>query len=215
MIMAGGQTMATSAGVNLAGSDLSQSRHICAFFNSAEEHYRVLLPFIKEGIDRGEKAFHIVDPALQANHRDRLRDAAIPVDDAERSGQLEVRLWEEAYLRGGHFDQDSMLALIEQVLRNGKSQGFPLTRLVANMEWALEDRPGVHDIVEYESRLNNILPKYDDPVVCVYDLAKFDAETVMDILRTHPVALVGSTLRENPFYVAPAEFLQELQTKVS
>jgi hypothetical protein len=57
-----------------------------------------------------------------------------------------------------------MLALIEEVLAAGKTQGFPLTRLVANMEWALEDRPGVEDIVEYETRLNYILPKYDDAV---------------------------------------------------
>ena len=58
-----------------------------------------------------------------------------------------------------------MLALIQEVLETGKAQGFPLTRLVANMEWALEDRPGVNDLVEYETRLNFILPKYDDPVI--------------------------------------------------
>lgn len=173
------------------------------------------MPFIKDGFPRGEKAFHIVDPALRNEHCDRLRRAGIPVDAAMESGQLEVRLWEEAYLRGGHFDQDAMLALIEQVLRNGKSQGFPLTRLVANMEWALEDRPGVHDIVEYESRLNHILPKYDDPVICVYDLAKFDAETVMDILRTHPVAIIGGILHENPFYVPPDEFVKEIRKRPS
>ena len=207
--------MTTGAEVRLGGTDLAQSRHICAFFNTADENYRALLPFIKDGFDRGEKAFHIVDPALRADHCERLRRAAIPVDTAMESGQLEVREWEEAYLRGGHFDQNAMLTLIEQVLRNGKSQGFPLTRLVANMEWALEDRPGVHDIVEYESRLNFILPKYDDPVVCVYDLAKFDAQTVMDILRTHPVALVGGILHENPFYVPPAQFLAEIQKQSS
>jgi hypothetical protein len=30
------------------------------------------------------------------------------------------------------------------------------------MEWALKDLPGVHDILEYGTRLNSILPKYDD-----------------------------------------------------
>jgi len=58
-----------------------------------------------------------------------------------------------------------MLALIEQVLDGGKQQGFPLTRLVAHMEWALEDRPGVDDLVEYETRLNYVLPRYKDPVI--------------------------------------------------
>jgi hypothetical protein len=50
------------------------------------------------------------------------------------------------------------------VLIGGKVQGYPITRLVANMEWALEDRPGVEDLVEYETRLNYVLPKYDDAV---------------------------------------------------
>jgi MEDS: MEthanogen/methylotroph, DcmR Sensory domain len=151
--------------VRLAGSVLHRSRHVCAFFHKKDEEYQVLLPFVKEGFKQGHKAFHIVDPAHREEHLRRLSEAGIDVVEAERSGQLEVRRWEDAYLREGHFDQDAMLALIEEVLRDGKAQGFPLTRLVANMEWGLEDRPGVDDIVEYETRLNFILPKYDDAVV--------------------------------------------------
>lgn len=150
--------------VRLAGSVLDRSRHVCAFFNTKDEEYRVLLPFIKEGFEHGDKAFHIVDPRHRTEHLRRLHEANIDVSAAERTKQLEVRRWEDAYLRDGRFDQKRMLILIEEVLQSGKSQGFPLTRLVANMEWALEDRPGVDDIVEYETRLNYILPKYDDAV---------------------------------------------------
>jgi hypothetical protein len=150
--------------VRLAGSVLDRSRHVCAFFHQKEEEYRVLLPFIREGFDHGDRAFHIVDARRRAEHLRRLQEAGIKVAEAERTGQLEVRGWEDAYLRDGHFDQNRMLALIEEVLNAGKAQGFPLTRLVANMEWALEDRPGVNDIVEYETRLNYVLPKYDDAV---------------------------------------------------
>ena len=150
--------------VRLAGSVLGRSRHVCAFFDSKNDEYRVLLPFIKDGFEQGDKAFHIVDQNHRAEHLRRLKEAGIDVDEAEVSGQLEVRRWEDAYLLDGHFDQDRMLALIQTVLSKGKEQGYPLTRLVANMEWALEDRPGVEDIVEYETRLNYVLPKYDDPV---------------------------------------------------
>jgi MEDS: MEthanogen/methylotroph, DcmR Sensory domain len=150
--------------VHLAGSVLDRKRHVCAFFHTKDEEYRVLMPFIVEGFEHGDKAFHIVDPEHREAHMRRLRDAGIDVAGAEERGELEVRRWEEAYLRGGHFDQNAMLALIEQVLQGGKKEGFPLTRLVANMEWALEDRPGVEDIVEYETRLNYVLPKYDDAV---------------------------------------------------
>jgi hypothetical protein len=81
------------------------------------------------------------------------------------------------------------------------------------MEWALDDRPGVHDIVEYEARLNQILPKYDDAICCTYDIKRFSASVVMDILRTHPSVIVGGILQENPFYVPPDEFLRELRER--
>jgi hypothetical protein len=149
----------------LAGSRLQSSRHVCAFFRTSEERYRVLLPFIKEGIERRERAFHIVDPALRQDHLQRLQGVGIDTAAAESHHQLEVRVWEEAYLRGGHFDQDAMLALIQEVLEEGTAQGFSQTRLVAQMEWALEDRPGVDDLVEYETRLNYLLPRYGDPVI--------------------------------------------------
>jgi len=150
--------------IRLAGSILDPARHVCAFFNTKEEEYRVLTPFIKEGFEEGDRAFHIVDPQHRAEHLRSLEANGIAVAEAARKGQLEVRSWEDAYLRDGHFDQNRMLALIEEVLTEGNTKGFPLTRLVANMEWALEDRPGVNDIVEYEARLNYVLPKYDDAV---------------------------------------------------
>ena len=151
--------------IHFANATLGAERHICAFFHSADEEYRVLSPFIREGIARGEKAFHIVDPALVDDHMGRLRAAGIDADQAAARGQLVVKRWQDAYLRDGHFDQDRMLSLIEEVLAAGPREGYPLTRLVAHMEWALEDFPGVNDLVEYETRLNFILPKYKDPVI--------------------------------------------------
>ena len=151
--------------IRFAGSVLRLQRHVCAFFHSPEEEYRVLFPFIKEGFAHGEKAFHIVDPKLRKEHLQRLASAGIDVAAVEQSGQFQLRNWADAYLRDGHFDQNRMLALIEEVLEGGTKQGFPLTRLVAHMEWALEDRPGVDDLVEYETRLNYILPRYKDPVI--------------------------------------------------
>ena len=151
--------------IRFAGSTLDTYRHICAFFNSPDEEYRVLLPYIKEGFERGDKAFHIVDPNLRDDHLRRLESVGIDVTATQQNGQFELLNWEDAYLREGHFDQDKMLALIEEVLENGMQQGFSLTRLVAHMEWALEDRPGVDDLVEYETRLNYLLPRYKDPVI--------------------------------------------------
>ena len=143
----------------------------------------------------------------------RLAEGGTDVEALLAKGQVEVRNWGEAYLREDRFDQDAMLTLIEDTLREGKRQGYQLTRLWANMEWGLEDFPGVDDIVEYETRLNHVLPKYDDIVVCTYDLNKFSAGVVMDILRTHPHVIVGGILQENPFFVPPDQFLEEIRAR--
>ncbi len=209
----GGVSTENNRPIRFAGSVLGAKRHICAFFHSPDEEYRVLLPFIKDGFARGEKSFHIVDPKLREAHRRRLESADIDVAAAEKNGQFELRNWADAYLRDGHFDQNRMLALIQEVLEGGRQQGFPLTRLVAHMEWALEDRPGVDDLVEYETRLNYLLPRYPDPVICVYDLAKFGGNIVVDIMRTHPMIIIGGILQENPFFVPPDEFLRQLRER--
>jgi hypothetical protein len=151
--------------IRFAGGTLTKDRHVCAFFSSRDEEYRVLTPFIAEGLGRGDNGYHIVDPDLREDHRRRLAEAGIPVAEAERDGRLEIKAWQDAYLREGHFDQERMLALIEQVLEAGAKKGSGLTRLVAHMEWALEDFPGVDDLVRYETRLNYLLPRYRDPVI--------------------------------------------------
>ena len=78
------------------------------------------------------------------------------------SGQLEVWPWQDAYLRGDRFDQDAMLALLEERLQSG-CPGHSLTRLVAHMGWACLDKPGSDDLVEYETRLNYVLPSATIP----------------------------------------------------
>jgi hypothetical protein len=58
-----------------------------------------------------------------------------------------------------------------------------------------------------------VLPNYDDAVVCTYDLSRFEASVVMDIMRTHPMVVIGGILQENPFFVPPDEMLNELRER--
>lgn len=203
----------TKGPVRLAGSVLNGSCHACAFFHSKEEEYRVLMPFIKEGFEKGDRAVHIVDPGHHAEHIKQLEHEGIDVAAAESQGRLEVRRWQDAYIKDGHFDQYRMIETIKEALAPSEAAPDRMTRLIANMECALEDLPGVHDIVEYETRLNHVLPEYHDPVVCTYDLSRFDASIVMDIMRTHPMVIIGGILQENPFFVPPDEMLKELQAR--
>ncbi len=198
--------------VRLPGAAARRFGHVCGFFHSREEEYRVLLPLAKEGFERGEKVFHIVDPEHRPERMRRLEEVGISPAAARRPGQVEVRAWEESTLPGGRFDQEAMLAVLSEVLAGGKADGFGLTRFWSNMEWALEGT-GMQTLLEFEARVNRILPENDDLVVCAYDLTKFGAGVMMDVLRTHPLVIIGGFLHENPFFVPPDEFLRELRAR--
>jgi hypothetical protein len=197
------------------GTIFDQHLHICAFFNTFDEQFRVLGPFIKDGFGEGDKVYHYVDPERREELLSWLADAGIKVHEVMGVGQLEVRPWEESTLRGGRFDLDTWLASFEQVLQSGPAAGFAKTRVLAHMEWALTGLPGVDDLIEYETRINYVIPKYDDAVICTYDLTKFGASVVMDALRTHPAVIIGGLLQQNPFFVSPDQFLLEIRERRS
>jgi len=192
----------------------SEARHVCAFFGSDEEEYRVLLPFMKEGIDRGDRAVHVVSPGQRADHLRRLAAAGVDTAAAEARGQLELRSDADTYLRDGRFDQERMLAEFERLAGGGAAGGFPRSRIVCRMGWAAGgERALVDDVIEFESRVNDVWRRHDDVVICTYHLGQFGGEAVIDIVRTHPMVIVGGTLQRNPFFVPPEQFVPELRER--
>jgi hypothetical protein len=121
-----------------------------------------LLPFICDGLNCGQRAYHVLPSKYREEHLQQLRDAGIDVEAAQRSRQLELALPEHTYLRSGRFDKEAMLAVIQEALRAGTSLGFPLTRMIAHAETAVDDWSSANEWVEYEMRLNDVLPRYDD-----------------------------------------------------
>ena len=201
------------APIPFAGSQLGETRHVCAFFNSEEEEYRVLLPFIKDGFRCGHKAVHVVNPGQHHEHLDRLVAAGIDTAASQQSGQFELRTSTEAYLRDGHFDKDRMLKVFEQLASGNDKAGFPLSRIVCRMDWVVDQGSHVDDVVEFEARVNDVWSRHDDAVICTYHLGKFGGDTVIDILRTHPMVLIGGILHRNPFFVPPSQFLREIRAR--
>jgi hypothetical protein len=63
--------------------------------------------------------------------------------------------------------------------------------------------------------VNDVWSRHEDAVICVYDLAKFGGDTVIDIMRTHPMVIIGGILLSNPFYVPPEVFLREFRERQS
>ena len=202
-----------TAPIPFAGSQLSDTRHVCAFFNNDDEEYRVLLPFIKDGFECGHKAIHVLNPDQREDHLQRLDHAGIDPAAAQQNGQLEVRVNTEVYLPDGHFDQDRMIAVFEQLASGNVKGPFPLSRIYCRMDWVVKDQSHVDDVIEFESRVNDVWRRNEDAVICTYHLGQFRGEEVIDIMRTHPMVVIGGIVQQNPFYIPPDEFLRDFRQR--
>jgi AcrR family transcriptional regulator len=180
--------------IELAGGALRQRRHVCGLFDGPEESYRTLLPFIAEGLQRGERALHIVDPALHDFHLERLASAGIDVHASIDSGQLEVTTWDSAYLRSGRFDGSDMVTLIREGLEAARDMGYPITRAIGYMEWA-DAEVRIADLLAYEMEIDATLRDLPDPVVCAYDVERHTARRLVRILGVHALGIIGGALR--------------------
>jgi len=186
------------------------SQHVCAFFNSREEEYSVLHPFFQEGLAQSEKAFYIVDPDEREKHLSRLDRVGVDTRELQQKGQLEVLPWQKAHLSGGHFDGEDMLKRLDSTFTEIAAQGYPMTRIWANMEWALLGPTDTEQLVEYEAKFNYISIKHlSQVVVCVYDVSEFGGDLAFEVMRVHPMLIVGGVLHKNPFYIHPDTFLRE------
>ena len=199
--------------ISLAGSDLNQVRHVCALFKSEEEEYSLLLPFIRDGFECGHKAIHVINPNQHDEHVKRLASCGIDHIAAQQAGQLVLRTNTDTYIRDGRFDPDRMLAVFEGLAGGDPARGFPLSRIVCRMDWAAGGSGHLENLLEFESRVNTLWSRCDDAVICTYHMSQFSGDAVIDILRTHPLVILGGTLQANPFFVPPEEFLPEFRAR--
>ncbi len=106
-----------------------------------------------------------------------------------------------------------MLQSFERIASGNTAGPFPLSRIVCHMDWAGAEPSQMMELVEFESRVNEVWQRHDDVVICTYNLSKFGGEAVVDIMRTHPMIIIGGMIQQNPFYVPPEVFLKEFRER--
>jgi hypothetical protein len=190
--------------VHLCGRDVGRPGHICAFFTSRDEEYETLLPYIKEGVEEGEEVLNVLDATRLRDHRARLLTANIPVDDG-----VTLATSEDTYLADGRFDMDRMVAFVRDRLEIASARGH-CVRTAGWMDWLVREAPGSERAIEYEARMNLLVPTFDCTFMCVYDLSRLSGSMVADIIATHPYVILRGRIRENPFFIPPEVYLREL-----
>lgn len=185
--------------------DVSAGTHFCALYSGPAERDRLLFPFLDEGLRHGDKCLCLIDDLEPALVRDRVVGQP-GAQYARRSAQLDVTRASDAYLRSGTFSIADMMSFLAESVDAAIGADFDLLRAAGEMSWVLPGAPGHDDLFLYESALNHVVEEVPAILMCLYDLQKFGAEMLVEVLRTHPMVLLDRTVIDNPHYVHPTEY---------
>ncbi len=166
-----------------------RERHICLFFRQQEEQWQMIYPYLLDHLAAGEPVLYCYDSTPPEQLQRQL--CAIDLDVAKLISQDLLCLLpaNQVYLLSGCFETKRMLAYIESIILARVAAGYKRLLITGEMTWSLGQAPGVEQLMEYEKLLNPLVAKYPQTtVVCQYDLKRFNAGTVLDVLLTHPTA---------------------------
>lgn len=195
---------------SVCGESLSAPMHICGFFDSREQQYEVIIPYIMEGLEANDKVINILESNRHSEHCRCLADNGISIAEKLSNGQLEVLASENTYINGGQFAADKMYDMLENTLLSASRAGYDSVRACGDMVWALKNLPGTDELLEYEARLNLLTPKHSCSLICMYDISSFSESTLADILLTHPYVIKDGKITKNELYVEPSALLSSL-----
>lgn len=186
--------------------ELAPGQHICFIYETEEEHRQALAIFLRQGLERNEKLLYITDAHGPTTILSYLQNNGLDVASYVARGQLSILTPDETYLQGGFFDPERMIARLQAETEQALAEGFTALRISGEMTWALRQLPGSERLVEYEARLNTSWPG-KCLGMCQYDRRRFNADILLDMLRTHPLVVLDQKFYENFHYIPPQKLL--------
>src|SRR5882672_4976396 len=115
-----------SVNLGFGGIEVPLGAHICVFYQGRAGRDEVMIPYLAEGMRRGEKCIGVVESSEPEEVM-----ALLPAtdEDGRLPGQVEVMIPAETYLRGGRFNTEAMMSwLAEQMSRSLDVEGFARVR---------------------------------------------------------------------------------------
>jgi hypothetical protein len=168
-------------------------RHDAAVYSSDEEFLAMAVPFVADGVDRGEPVLVTTTPA----NIDLLRDALGPRADAFDHA-------ETAYF--GRRPPERATEFFRYWQRKAPSGAGRNVRVLAEPLWAGRTERDVRAWRRMESGLNVVLADTNVWMICPYDTRVVSDEGIAHALKTHPADVRGTESIPSADYVDPVEY---------
>lgn len=199
---------ATAVGPTVSNLPIQVGDHVCGFYRSETEFGDLMGTYVGDGLIGNHKCTVILDGIADSAFDSYLMRRQVDGRLFRTSGRLEVLTSDDFYLASGAFSPERTLARLEERMSRAEQEGFSLYRVLGHMNWVRRRVPGTERLLEYEAGLNALMPRYRQVTFCLYDISACTGEMVIQLLRTHPKVFLNGNLIENPYYVAPEQFLK-------
>jgi signal transduction histidine kinase/CheY-like chemotaxis protein len=182
---------------------LGHGDHLCLIHDSAAERLAALVPFFKSGLAAGERGLFFGPPESCRNIERALQDAGVQVGREIERGALVLLCDRGCCFDRGLFDANCMKDLLRRTEQQALEDGFSGLRVTWDVSWLLDGVTGAESWIPFEAELNGFLAGSRTCALCSYGRPRTPPERLLDVLRTHPLALLGNQVCPNAFYEPP------------
>lgn len=184
--------------------------HMCLIYSNEPERRKIIGKFLESGLLAREKVAYFADTLKPEEVRAWLQSMGIKLADADGFSITEAKA---TYCASGEFAPESMLGKLREFYQQARQDGYTNARVSGEMSWALQGIPGSNRLMEYEALVNDTLLTHPVTAICQYDANRFSGTTILDVLKVHPMMVVGGQIVQNPFYLKPEDFLSDYRAR--
>jgi MEDS: MEthanogen/methylotroph, DcmR Sensory domain len=191
------------------GEPAATGDHICAIYTGPVERDAILIPFIRTALSSGDKCVCVIDSTEPADLLEAIGlDPDTDLDTCLASRQFDLVRAADTTMRSGSFRPADMIGFWKAAIAGVMNAGcYQRVRAASETALSLRDLPDWRQVVQHESEINRMLPLYPQVLLCLYDLEKVGGAFLVDLMSMHPRLLINGRLTENPYYLAPDEWL--------
>lgn len=167
---------------------ISAGDHIIFIYDDTSELTAFAVPFIQEGLAKGERCLYVLGDQSLAEAVEAFSARGVDVAEESQRGSLEV-VTGEKFAGPPPIDPLRLADLVRTRGKEAESGGFTGLRLAGDMIWALKASVPDRALVEFE----HLLERADRSLTigCMYRRDRFDPAFLQQMIRTHAKVVAG------------------------
>ena len=187
--------------------------HICQLYSKVTEIPGVTARLLRVGLSLSEKCLFAAAPAQVKELRGELQKLQIDVDACIESGQLVLYEEREVFLAAGkRFDPYFLLSSHQTFIAQALREGWQAVRISIDMSWLAKDLATPEQILKYEAASDAVFTFQNAPIIALmhYDHGKLLPTLVVEMLKLHPISVVGKYIKRNPYYLNSEQYMLKI-----